>query len=117
MAPFADLRLCPAATPPRPPTPAGEEVSAFLWDWPARAPSTSATPPSGPPGPAKNWALSLPRPPKAGRGGWGLRTLAGILLTNLASLLLGAGLGVWIYRRSRSAGNVLKSDVDVDECR
>jgi len=33
-------------------------------------------------------------------GGWGSRTFAGLLFSNLMSLLLGAGLGVWIYRRT-----------------
>jgi BCL2/adenovirus E1B protein-interacting protein 3 len=77
----------------RAPTPASEEMSAFLWDW-SSCPSAT-TPP-------KNWALSLPRPKKRQESskGWGSGTFAGLLFSNLMSLLLGAGLGVWIYRRT-----------------
>ena len=85
----------------RAPTPASEEMSAFLWDW--STPSSSSCPPLGPPAttPPKNWALSLPRPKKRQESskGWGSGTFAGLLFSNLVSLLLGAGLGVWIYRR------------------
>jgi len=82
----------------RAPTPASEEMSAFLWDWStstSSCPNTSTTPP-------KNWALSLPRPKKRQESskGWGSGTFAGLLFSNLMSLLLGAGLGVWIYRRT-----------------
>ena len=51
--------------------------------------------------PSKNWALSLPRPtkPPPKTRGWGGFAYASLLLSNLVSLLLGAGLGVWIYRR------------------
>merc|ERR1712013_721062 len=80
----------------RAPTPASEEMSAFLWDWsPTSCPQPATTPP-------KNWALSLPRPKKRkdSSKGWGSGTFAGLLFSNLVSLLLGAGLGVWIYRRT-----------------
>ena len=72
-------------------------MSAFLWDWS----TTSSCPPSATT-PPKNWALSLPRRPKKRQEsskGWGSGTFAGLLFSNLMSLLLGAGLGVWIYRR------------------
>ena len=81
--------------PRRAPTPASEEMSAFLWDWSTTScPQSATTPP-------KNWALSLPRPKKRkdSSKGWGSGTFAGLLFSNLVSLLLGAGLGVWIYRR------------------
>jgi len=84
----------------RAPTPASEEMSAFLWDW---STSSSCPPFSATTPPAKNWALSLPRRPKKRQEsskGWGSRTFAGLLFSNLMSLLLGAGLGVWIYRRT-----------------
>lgn len=75
----------------RPATPPREDVSAFLWDWSCGSPCL-ASPCSLPP----------PRPlkPRAEGRGWGLRAVAGVLLSNLVSLLLGAGIGVWIYRRS-----------------
>ena len=81
--------------PRRAPTPASEEMSAFLWDWSSTScPQSATTPP-------KSWALSLPRPKKRkdSSKGWGSGTFAGLLFSNLVSLLLGAGLGVWIYRR------------------
>ena len=81
----------------RAPTPASEEMSAFLWDW-----STNSSCPPSATTPPKNWALSLPRRPKKRQEsskGWGSGTFAGLLFSNLMSLLLGAGLGVWIYRR------------------
>ena len=73
-------------------------MSAFLWDWS----TSSSCPPFSATTPPKNWALSLPRRPKKRQEsskGWGSRTFAGLLFSNLMSLLLGAGLGVWIYRR------------------
>ena len=78
----------------RAPTPASEEMSAFLWDWTTSSCPSATTPP-------KNWALSLPRPKKRQESSksWGSGTFAGLLFSNLMSLLLGAGLGVWIYRR------------------
>ena len=67
----------------------------YDWDWSSTScPQPATTPP-------KNWALSLPRPKKRkdSSKGWGSGTFAGLLFSNLVSLLLGAGLGVWIYRR------------------
>lgn len=79
----------------RPATPAIEDVSSFLWDWSSSSPISCSTP-------SKNWALSLPRPvktPPKSRA-WGGFAYASLFLSNLVSLLLGAGLGVWIYRRT-----------------
>jgi len=74
----------------RAPTPVGEEISAFLWNWSSR---TSPIPP-------KNWRLSLPRTKKVSEEKWSTKAIASLLLSNIVSLILGAGLGVWMYRRS-----------------
>jgi len=67
-----------------------EVIEDFLWDW-------SSLPTSTPP----KWTRgrSEPKPKKEDKGYSG-SSMASILLSNLFSLLLGAGLGVWIYRRT-----------------
>jgi len=74
----------------RPPTPLGEDIPSFLWSTNS---STSPVPP-------KNWRLSLQRTSKEREDKWNTRAVASLLLSNLVSLVLGAGLGVWVYRRS-----------------
>lgn len=71
-----------------------DTLTDFMWDW-----SSSPCPP-------KDWkattshgpAKGTPKP--AARGRSSLSSFYTFLLTNIMSLLLGAGLGAWVYRRS-----------------
>jgi len=70
-----------------------EAIEEFLWDWSSRP---SNTPPKWPQR-SRGENTTEPGVEKATYSG---RTVASLLLTNLVSLLLGAGLGVWIYRKT-----------------
>lgn len=72
-----------------------DDLSSFVCEW-ATSPLAS-----------KNWRLSLPRKKTGGKENWSKRTLASLLMSNLLSLLLGAGIGVWIYRRSTRTIDVI----------
>jgi len=67
-----------------------EVIEDFLWDW-------SSLPTSTPPKWTRGTWESKPKKEEKGYSGG---TVASILLSNLFSLLIGAGLGVWIYRRT-----------------
>jgi len=67
-----------------------EVIEDFLWDW-------SSLPTSTPPKWTRGRSEAKPKGEDKGYSG---STVASILLSNLFSLLLGAGLGVWIYRRT-----------------
>jgi len=67
-----------------------EVIEDFLWDW-------SSLPTSTPPKWTRGTWESKPKKEEKGYSG---STVASILLSNLFSLLIGAGLGVWIYRRT-----------------
>jgi len=65
-------------------------IEDFLWDW-------SSLPTSTPPKWTRGTCESKSKKEEKGYSG---STVASILLSNLVSLLIGAGLGVWIYRRT-----------------
>jgi len=67
-----------------------EVIEDFLWDW-------SSLPTSTPPKWTRGRSEAKPKREEKGYSG---STVASILLSNLVSLLIGAGLGVWIYRRT-----------------
>jgi len=67
-----------------------EVIEDFLWDW-------SSLPTSTPPKWTRGRSEAKPKREEKGYSG---STVASILLSNLFSLILGAGLGVWIYRRT-----------------
>jgi len=67
-----------------------EVIEDFLWDW-------SSLPTSTPPKWTRGTWESKPKKEEKDYSGG---TVASILLSNLFSLLIGAGLGVWIYRRT-----------------
>lgn len=67
-----------------------EVIEDFLWDW-------SSLPTSTPPKWTRGTWESKPKKEEKGYSG---STIASILLSNFFSLLIGAGLGVWIYRRT-----------------
>lgn len=73
-----------------------ETIQDFLWDW-------SSLPSSTPP----NWPLtkrSTCVSKKDIKEKYSRTTVASLLLTNLVSLILGAGLGMWLYRRTTLRG-------------
>jgi len=77
--------------------PATEEaIKEFLWDWSSRP---SNTPPKWPLRNKTDIPVNIEKKARYSR-----RALASLLLSNLVSLLLGAGLGVWLYRRSAIRG-------------
>jgi len=79
------------------PGPGPEVISEFLWDWSSRP---SNTPPKWP----QSYRTRPVSPSRNKKPKYTGRAVASILLSNLVSLLLGAGLGVWLYRRTALRG-------------
>jgi len=71
-----------------------EVIEDFLWDWSSRP---TSTPPCW-------WREARRKVVTKEDKAYSGRSVASLLLSNLVSLLLGAGLGVWLYRRSCHRG-------------
>jgi len=69
--------------------PGPEAIEEFLWDW-------SSLPYATPP----KWLPGRLKPVKEEKAPYSGGTLASLLFSNLVSMIIGAGLGVWLYKRA-----------------